>query len=800
MKVDLHIHSRFSDRPSEWFLRRIGAPESFVEPQDVYKICRKRGMDFVTVTDHNSIEGALSIAHLPGTFLSSEITTYFPEDGCKIHCLTYGFSESQFKEIQKMRENIYDLHAYLNDNNIVHSIAHPLYQVSGHLSADHMEKLVLLFKRFELRNGARHDRAAAAAQMLLNNLTPSIITSMAERQGVEPFGPRPWEKFYTGGSDDHSGVYAGVAYTEIPYAETQDDLVAHLRAGRHSCGGTCGSSLRLAHSLYHIAYQYYTHILSSNGGDQSVLSELLKRITDAGCYNQHISGSKSRLRSIGHRAVRRYRMKRLSPIERELVEALSNLTHDENAEAGNAEPMERERQVYELAQQVGQKLGFVFTRQFFNFAKEGRMLESVQALASLAPVGLSLAPYFTAFSSQNSDRPLLKELIRRYPFIDKSLGCGSQSVWLTDTFSDVNGVAFSIKTIAAHLSRRGRPVQVVTCLEEAVESKGVDIVNFKPLGIFPVPEYEEMKVAFPPFLNIIEHFERSNVGEIIISTPGPLGLVGLTAARLLGLRKVGIYHTDIPGYVKCLTDDDNLEQLAWRCMRWFYGAMDKVYVPSRHYMDLLAENGIEKSKLERLPRGVDTNHFSPQKRSRDSMRAYGCNGGLKYLYVGRISREKNLEILLKAFQGLSARTEKKFDLILTGDGPDRRDLEERYGGDNVVFTGFLHGDELARIYASADVFVFPSATDTFGNVVLEAQASGLPVIVADKGGPPEIIKRQRSGIVVKAGDIEELAGAMKAMMDDAGLRADLSQRALLTARDYNWDVALENFIPQPAHN
>jgi predicted metal-dependent phosphoesterase TrpH len=125
MKADLHVHSKYSDRPTEWFLRRIGAPECFTEPDALYRTCREKGMDVVTITDHNSIRGALEIAHLPNTFISSELTTYFPEDDCKIHCLVYDITEVQFNELQEARKNIYELRRYLADNHILHSVAHP---------------------------------------------------------------------------------------------------------------------------------------------------------------------------------------------------------------------------------------------------------------------------------------------------------------------------------------------------------------------------------------------------------------------------------------------------------------------------------------------------------------------------------------------------------------------------------------------------------------------------------------------------------------------------------------------------
>ena len=134
-RADLHVHSKYSDRPSEWFLRRIGSPESFVDPLALYRTCRERGMDYVTITDHNKISGALEIAHLPGTFLSSELTTYFTENHCKVHCLVWGVTEKTFRDLDELRPDIYDLHRYLNENHIVHAIAHPLFRDNDRLTA-----------------------------------------------------------------------------------------------------------------------------------------------------------------------------------------------------------------------------------------------------------------------------------------------------------------------------------------------------------------------------------------------------------------------------------------------------------------------------------------------------------------------------------------------------------------------------------------------------------------------------------------------------------------------------------------
>ena len=133
-KCDLHVHSKYSDRPSEWFLRRMGTPESFVEPQEVYRNARQKGMDFVTISDHNCIRGALEIAHLPGTFISNEVTTYFPENGSKVHILVTGINEEQFRMIQELRADIYRLQEYLMGEDIICSVAHVLFRVNGRLT------------------------------------------------------------------------------------------------------------------------------------------------------------------------------------------------------------------------------------------------------------------------------------------------------------------------------------------------------------------------------------------------------------------------------------------------------------------------------------------------------------------------------------------------------------------------------------------------------------------------------------------------------------------------------------------
>jgi hypothetical protein len=223
MKIDLHVHSRFSTRPSQWVLQKIGCAESFTDPRKLRDIAKERGMSMVTITDHNTIEGALGIAHFPDAFVSEEVTTYFPDDGCKIHVLVFNISEAQHQDIQKARTSIFDLVGYLRGEGIVHAVAHPLYSTNDRMNPDHFEQLLLLFKNFEL-NGARDEGQNSMLQSILRRLGPRDIERLANRHGIEPGFLEPWKKHLTGGSDDHSSLNIARKYTEVPNAESLDSF------------------------------------------------------------------------------------------------------------------------------------------------------------------------------------------------------------------------------------------------------------------------------------------------------------------------------------------------------------------------------------------------------------------------------------------------------------------------------------------------------------------------------------------------------------------------------------------------
>src|SRR5918992_1284972 len=186
MRCDLHVHSRFSTDSGNCALRRARLPESFTEPARVYHVARARGMGLVTLTDHNTLDGALRLGGLPGTFLSVEVTTRFPEDDVPLHVLVWNLSEDEHRDLQPLRRSVYELVDFLRARRLTHALAHPLYRMGPPLTASHVERMMLLFSSWEGRNGARPPAANELASRLAKAVSPDYLAKLAERHKAAP--------------------------------------------------------------------------------------------------------------------------------------------------------------------------------------------------------------------------------------------------------------------------------------------------------------------------------------------------------------------------------------------------------------------------------------------------------------------------------------------------------------------------------------------------------------------------------------------------------------------------------------
>lgn len=798
IRVDLHVHSRHSDRPSEWILRRVSAPECFTEPETIWERARAAGMRFVTISDHNEVAGALNLlARHPGeVIVGEEITTYFPENGCKVHILAWGLTEALHREIQEVRGDLVNLAAWLREKGILHSVAHPFYQNNARLTLDQFEKLILLFKHFEGLNGSRNALINSLAVDILGALTPEVIAQLADRHGIAPAVPEPHVKFFTGGSDDHSSVFIARAWTETPAAANPAAFLDHVRAGRCTFGGRAGSPLTLSHSLYNIAYLYYSEKLKR--GSRSG-HELMVKV-----FENFVAGQNPTRFSFGERlrhAVRKVTCRRKTAAERELSLSaqLSNLFREDSFRevvAGDlAANEEVEVRSFRIASRIVNHLSYTFFRRIIEKASEGNIIDCLQAISALGPIALGAAPYLVAFKHDSKDRGLMAEASRRFLGREPEEISHRRRAWFTDTLQDFNGVSHTIEKICEVAGHLGADIEVIVSKSRLAPTH-LPIHNFPPMGEFRLKEYDGLELSFPPLLDVVEHCWRGRFSEVVASTPGPVGLAGILAGKLLGLRTAGIYHTDFPQYVRVLTEDEAMGSLTWKYMEWFYGLVDIVYVPSEAYRLLLLDRGFSADRLRLMPRGIDCQGFSPEKRDPRFWEMFGVNGSIRFLYVGRISKEKNLDALAEAWLKLHAEIPSA-TLALVGDGPYLAELRRRLTNAGVIFTGFLSGEALARAYASADAFVFPSTTDTFGNVVLEAQASGLPTIVTDVGGPRELVRDGETGLVVPGQDAIALLAAMRRLASDSSLRQRMGDAARKSMGRRTWERAFEDFWVLP---
>jgi glycosyltransferase involved in cell wall biosynthesis len=794
MKIDLHVHSKFSTRPSQWVLQKIGCPESFTDPLMLREIALEKGMSMVTLTDHNTIEGVLEIAHLPDVFISEEITTYFPEDGCKIHVLAFDISEQQHREIQRVRLSVFDLVKLLRSEGIVHAIAHPLYSTNDRMNADHFEQLLLLFKNFEL-NGARDESQNRILKGILGKLRPRDMERLSNKHGIAPGFSDPWKKNLTGGSDDHSSLNIACKYTEVNAARTLKEFLGGVDKGDCFPHGTEATPLTMAYNLYSIAYQFYRKKFAL---DRYVHQDIFMRLLDnfLSTRNQK-SGFKARVYFFINTRRQSKKPDKAAGIKQLLRHETQKLLLKDDgflsiAKLGSAKDTHLDEKWFEFVHHISNRTLLHFVNPFMDHLSGANVFDIFSSIGSAGALYSLLAPYFLSFSLFARDREVAENI--RLRFIQKGVRKIEKDNAMnvghfTDTFYETNGIAAILRQQVLLARKTGKNLTVVTC-EERNHPHMEGVKNFTPIGVHSLAEYPEQKLFYPPFLEMLWFCYQKEFTHLQSATPGPIGLAALAIANILKLPIIGAYHASLPRYAGYVTDDSAIEEFMWKYMLWYYNNMNFVYVPSRNSGDELTARGLPPEKIRIFPRGVDTDRFHPSKKDLQFLQQYIDVDTFKLLYVGRVSREKGLPLLVRVFQHLSQSIH-HISLVVAGEGPYLEKMKKALSGTRCCFTGAIMGEPLEKLYATCDLLVFPSTTDTFGNVVLEAQASQVPVIVTDAGGPQENLIPEKTGIVVPAHDGPALAAAIKALIKNPEKLAQMGYAARRYAEGRSFQSAFE---------
>jgi glycosyltransferase involved in cell wall biosynthesis len=356
------------------------------------------------------------------------------------------------------------------------------------------------------------------------------------------------------------------------------------------------------------------------------------------------------------------------------------------------------------------------------------------------------------------------------------------AIFTDNDFTKVNGVTTTLRAVLRHAPADVRP-RVYTCEHGAVDDPDYFAARARGIGI---PFYSEMKMFWPPLRRLVDQVREDRADVVHFTTPGPMGLAAMYVCSTLGLPMVGSFHTDLAEYTRLLSGSDRLGRLMQEYMRWPYGKCRHILAPSSATRDTMIRGKIDPGKISLWTRGVDTNCFTPTLRSAGLRTKWDVSEERPaLLYVGRVSKEKGLD-LLPALSERLKRAQLRHRLIIVGDGPMREALRDHCPG--AVFTGKLPHADVAVAMASADLFVFPSRTDTAGNVVLEAQASGLPVLVTDEGGPRENMVDLQTGYVCS--DLRGFTRHVSELVWNPGRRSRMAADARLYAETRDWPRAL----------
>ncbi|GGY11436.1 GDP-mannose-dependent alpha-mannosyltransferase [Streptomyces djakartensis] len=297
----------------------------------------------------------------------------------------------------------------------------------------------------------------------------------------------------------------------------------------------------------------------------------------------------------------------------------------------------------------------------------------------------------------------------------------------------------------------------------------------------PLPGYPQVRVALPSrrlTATLVEH--RADV--VHLASPFVLGVRGMAAAARLGVPAVAVYQTDLAGYARTYMGAG--EAAAWRRIRSVHGAADLTLAPSTAALRDLETHGVPRVAL--WPRGVDAERFRPDRRDEALRRELAPNGELIVGYVGRLAPEKQVELLAGACALEGVR------VVVVGDGPSRPGLEQALPG--AVFLGRRTGDDLARVFASLDVFAHTGPFETFCQTVQEAMASGLPVVAPAAGGPLDLITHGHTGLLVPPRDATAVTDAVRALAADPALRAAFGAAGRAAVRGRTWAAVGDRLI------
>ncbi|MBN2467814.1 MAG: hypothetical protein JXD19_06645 [Deltaproteobacteria bacterium] len=588
-KADLHVHSCFSSRPSEWFLQRLGTKESYTDPETIYREARKRGMDFVTITDHNEIAGSILLKekYPEHVFTGVEVTTYFPEDGCKIHLLVYDLTEAHHAEINNARTDIYQLRSYIKEQNLAHSVAHATFSINKKLTISHIERLFLLFDNFEGINGSISRLGNRILVDALSELSPEIIDDLYCKYRINPYSDTPWIKGLTGGSDDHSGLFIARTYTSNKGA-TPETFIERIKNKDAIPGGRHNDYQGLAFAIYKVAYDF------SKSKSATFFPSLFNSVNDL-IFEQKSLGLKDRL------LLKRMKFSKDAKengFKRILVDLIGILQQKRDI------PIETKLgMVYEKISDIADHFFKRLISELEIDLRHADIIGLAQRISGSFPAVFLFIPFLTTINILNESRITLNDLADTYGISKQTKK--RRVLCFTDMIKGIDG--FTPLPLLNKLGLTDHEQSgffLVTCLgdEPAQKIFRVKTLNLPSIYTYRPAFLNSCPVNVPSTLRSLKMIYEAAPDEIHLLTPGPVGILGLLSARLLHVPCNTTYHIDFAHQVKQIVGDASICRVVECFTRWFYSLTDTVYVQTEHDIDDLELRGYKREKMARLAR------------------------------------------------------------------------------------------------------------------------------------------------------------------------------------------------------
>jgi glycosyltransferase involved in cell wall biosynthesis/predicted metal-dependent phosphoesterase TrpH len=738
-RVDMHCHSTASQLSRLGVQRSLGLPECATPPEEVYELAKRRGMAFVTITDHDTIDGCLQLADRPDCFVSEELTARFAGEPQAVHVLCYGITPGDHEWLQAHAGDVEACAAYLHENGIACALAHPFYNVGAPLTPRHRRRLTELFPVWEVRNGSR------AAEL---NMPAAIYIETHGGTGI-------------GGSDDHAGVDIGRTFTEAPAAATPEEFLQQMMEGAVEAGGEQGSAAKWAHAAMALATRaltlpgsgalYPAHEGERRTGavDPAAVLKIAQRTISQGAAREGKVAA-----DIGPDDARALLEAWLCSVEIDL-RGRDLLTFLQAEEFSHADLYRRARRTHERRLRAAIAAGTAAAAEGNLAAVTAGLFEAIVPAVPYVPATTFLGAEKAKLAARHGERPRV--------------------ALIADGIGSMHGVTATIEKIR-ELGVPGYEIEVVGT------DAGVDR-RLPAAAELEVPFYAGMSLGVPGLPGLVETLADGRYDAVHVTAPGPAGIAATLLNRIAGTPLIASYHTELASYAGLRSGDGGMEAVAKAALGAFYGTPSLVLSPSPAADRSLIGLGIEPGRLGRWERGVDVSRFDPVKAARADY-----PGEVKVLYAGRLTREKGVDLLAESFLKAHA-ADPRMHLLVAGGGPEEEELRQR-PGERATFLGWLEGEELARVYASADIFLFCSTTDTYGQVVLEAGASGVPVVAVAEGGPASLVENRHTGMLCRP-DADHIAGTVLQLAASPLLRRHLGASAARAAREHSWERALE---------